>query len=84
MVRSNSTIEFKTSKPLMKSFEPIQKLLQKKNFYNHQSKFILYFFCLVNILVFLLIGLNASKTKEKLKYGDRGTERNVAYPVIRN
>ena len=84
MVRSNSAIGTKTGKPLMKSFQPIHKLQLKKTFLPSSIKFILYFFYLVIKLVFLLIGLNASKAKEKLKHWDGGTERNVAYPVIRN
>ena len=68
MVRSNSAIGAKTGKPLMKRCQPIHKLQLKKSFLPSSIKFILYFFYLVIKLVFLLIGLNASKAKEKLKH----------------
>ena len=68
MVRSNSAIGAKTGKPLMMSFQPIRKLQLKKTFLPPSIKLILYFFYLAIKLVFLLIGLNALKEKEKLKY----------------
>ena len=67
MVRSNCAIGTKTGKPLMKSVQPMYKLQLKKAFLPSSIKFILYFFYLVIKLVFLLIGLNALKAKEKLK-----------------